>query len=73
MDKMDKIDRFDILQEMVNIGFGSCSSAIADLFNVFVTMRVPRICDISASGVRDYLINEIGLMERVNVVRQIFR
>ena len=70
---MNKIDRLDILQEMVNIGFGRSSAAVADLLDVFITMSVPKILDISASKIRSYLIDEIGLIEKVSMVRQMFR
>jgi chemotaxis protein CheC len=36
-------------------------------------MSVPRISDISASGICSYLIDEVGSLERVSLVRQIFR
>lgn len=70
---MDEIDRLDILEEMVNIGLGRSSAAVADLLDVFVTMSAPKILDISPNNILCYLTDEIGITEKVSMVRQIFR
>lgn len=70
---MDEIDRLDILEEMVNIGLGRSSAAVADLLDVFVTMSAPKILDISPENIISYLTDEIGISEMVSMVRQTFR
>lgn len=67
-------ERLELLQEMINIGFGRASSAIADLLNVFVTMSVPKIHSINRNEICDYLIKQIGSGEqKVSMIKQVFR
>lgn len=66
-------DRLELLQEMLNIGFGRSSAAIADLLNLFVSMNVPKIYDLTSHGIIDYLVKQIGVAEKINLVRQTFR
>lgn len=70
---MTNEERLELLQEMINIGFGRSSAAIADLLNVFVTMSVPQIYDFSCKDISDYLIKHIDPCEKISMVRQIFR
>ena len=70
---MTNEERLELLQEMINIGFGRSSAAIADLLDVFISMRVPKICEFNLSGVNNYLVEQIGLNEKISLVRQIFR
>ena len=66
-------DRLELLQEMINIGFGRSSASIADLLNVYVSMNVPKICSLSCQGIYDYLVKKIGTSEKISLVKQIFR
>ena len=65
-------DRLELLQEMINIGFGRSSAAIADLLNLFVSMNVPKIYDLTANGIRYYLIKQVGVSEKINLQKNRF-
>jgi len=70
---MNNQDRLELLQEMINIGFGRSSAAIAELLNVFVTLNVPKVCELTINGMSEYLVEQIGASEKINLVKQIFR
>lgn len=54
-------DELDCLQELMNIAYGSATAAIADIFDAFATLTIPRIKILNLSELKDYLKDELDL------------
>lgn len=52
-------DERDCLQELMNIAYGSASSAIADIIDAFATLAIPRIEIINVKELKSYLNSQL--------------
>lgn len=52
-------DERDCLQELMNIAYGSASSAIADIIDAFATLAIPNIEIISVKDLKNYLNSQL--------------
>lgn len=52
-------DERDCLQELMNIAYGSASSAIADIIDAFATLAIPNIKVIDVKKLKEYLNNQL--------------
>ena len=53
-------DEKDCLQELMNIAYGSASSAIADIIDAFATLSIPNIKVIKVSELKEYLNQQLN-------------
>ncbi|MFK2823508.1 chemotaxis protein CheC [Arcobacter sp. YIC-80] len=53
-------DQKDCLQELMNIAYGSASSAIADIIDAFATLAIPNINIINVSELKTYLNKQLN-------------
>ncbi|UTJ07080.1 chemotaxis protein CheC [Arcobacter roscoffensis] len=56
-------DEKDCLQELMNIAYGSASSAIADIIDAFATLAIPNINIINVSELKPYLDKQLKNQE----------
>lgn len=56
-------DEKDCLQELMNIAYGSASSAIADIIDAFATLAIPNINIIKVSELKSYLDKQLKNQE----------
>ncbi len=52
-------DERDCLQELMNIAYGSASSAIADIIDAFATLAIPKIEIINVKELKSYLNSQL--------------
>ncbi|MGM0519178.1 MAG: chemotaxis protein CheX [Campylobacterota bacterium] len=52
-------DERDCLQELMNIAYGSASSAIADIIDAFATLAIPNIKIINVKDLKNYLNSQL--------------
>lgn len=62
----------DILQEALNIAFGSASAELADMIDIFVALDTPKAKFISINDIEEYISSQTGLKERYSIVEQHF-
>jgi len=62
----------DILQEVMNIGFGKASADLAEVIDIYVVLSVPEVALLDASELAGYIGGEIRDFERISVVEQSF-
>ncbi|MBF0118730.1 MAG: chemotaxis protein CheC [Desulfobacterales bacterium] len=63
----------DILQEVMNIAFGSATADLAEVIDICVVLSIPQIKVISAGELPDYIRNEMSdSNSEVNIVDQKF-
>ncbi|WP_321531034.1 chemotaxis protein CheC [uncultured Desulfuromonas sp.] len=65
-------DEKDILQEVMNIGFGQASAELAEVIDIFVILSVPDIQVLKGSDLPDYLCGELQSNSTVNIIEQSF-
>lgn len=56
-------DEKDCLQELMNIAYGSASSAIADIIDAFATLAIPNINIINVNELKPYLDKQLNNQE----------
>ncbi len=62
----------DILQETLNIAFGSASAELADMIDIFIALDTPKANVISIDKIEEYIESQTGLKEKYNIVEQHF-
>lgn len=62
----------DILQEIMNIGFGQASADLAEVIDICIELSVPEIRLFRASELRDYIAGEVKSVQTVSLVEQYF-
>ena len=62
----------DILQELMNIGFGSAAADLANFIDIHVILSVPTIRILETSGLIDYIKVEIIEYQNVSIIEQNF-
>ncbi|MEW6720944.1 MAG: chemotaxis protein CheC [Thermodesulfobacteriota bacterium] len=62
----------DILQEIMNIGFGNAAADLASVIDIYVQLTVPSVKIIPATEFPDYIRKEIGDNREISFVEQNF-
>ncbi len=62
----------EVLQEIMNIGFGSAAADLADVIDLRVILSVPRIAILKTSGLFPYIRKEIIDYQDVSIIEQSF-
>ncbi len=62
----------DVLQEMVNISFGSATAIIADMMNAFAKLAVPSVEIIDAKDIFDIILDKIDKTAKYFLVTQMY-
>lgn len=62
----------DILQEIMNIGFGNATADLAEIIDIFVELSVPDIKVIDVGGLPDYIVTHIKTYDDTTVIDQKF-
>jgi len=62
----------DILQEIMNIGFGSAAADLASVIDLYVQLSVPSVTIIPASELLEYIQNEIRDYREISIIEQNF-
>ena len=62
----------DILQEIMNIAFGTAAADLAELINIFVVLSVPKIILLQAVDLPGFLRTEVRSYESINIIEQNF-
>jgi chemotaxis protein CheC len=65
-------EEIDILQEIMNIAFGTAAAELAEVINIFVELSVPYIRLIPADELPEYIRNETHDFSRISMVEQNF-
>lgn len=65
-------EEIDILQEIMNIAFGTAAAELAEVINIFVELSVPYIRLIPANQLPDYIKQETHEFYRISMVEQNF-
>lgn len=65
-------EEMDILQEVMNIAFGSAAADLAGTIDIYVVLSVPTIRLIKAVDLPKYVRNEIKDYEKISIVEQNF-
>jgi chemotaxis protein CheC len=65
-------EEIDILQEIMNIAFGTAAAELAEVINIFVELSVPYIRLISAEELPAYVRQETRDIPRISMVEQRF-
>ncbi len=70
--KMLNQEEKDVLQEMVNISFGSATAIIADMMNAFANLAVPSVDVVDAEDLFDIIVNKLDPNEKYFFVTQTY-
>ncbi len=62
----------DVLQEMVNISFGSATAIIADMMNAFAKLAVPSVEIIDAKDIFDIILQKVDRTVKYFLVTQMY-
>lgn len=62
----------EILQEIMNIGFGAASADLAEIIDVHVILSVPTILVLSPSELLSYIVSEVGPAKDLSIIEQNF-
>jgi len=62
----------DILQEIMNIGFGSAAADLAGVIDLYVQLSVPTVKVIPATELIDYIQREIPNAHEISIIEQNF-
>jgi len=65
-------EEIDILQEIMNIAFGSAAADLAEAIDLFVVLSVPVVRVLQAEELPEYISNEIQGYDKVSLVEQDF-
>lgn len=65
-------EEMDILQEVMNIAFGSAAADLAEAIDIYAILSVPRIRIVQARELPDYIRDEIKGYEKISIVEQNF-
>src|SRR6056297_2221796 len=65
-------DEKEILEELMNIAFGSASAELGEVIDIRVSLNVPEIYIINAENVPDFLEEAIENDEKPRIVEQNF-
>jgi len=60
----------EILQEIMNIGFGRAAVDLAEVIDIFITLHAPKISVIEARKLIDYVNSEINELKSCSIVEQ---
>lgn len=63
----------DVLQELMNMAFGSAAADLGELVDVFVQLNAPKTEIIPVGDLSDYVLHQVGKQNRVSVVEQEYR
>ncbi len=70
--KMLNQEEKDVLQEMVNISFGSATAIIADMMNAFANLAVPSVEIVDAQDLFEIITNKLDPNEKYFLVTQTY-
>ena len=62
----------DILQETLNIAFGSASAELAEVIDIFISLDTPNVKVININQIEDYISIQTGIQQKYNIVEQHF-
>lgn len=62
----------EVLQEIMNIGFGAAAADLAEVIEVHVILSVPTILVLSPSELLSYIISEVGPAKDLSIIEQNF-
>jgi chemotaxis protein CheC len=65
-------EELEILQEVMNIAFGSAAADLAEAIDIYAVLSVPMIRVLPATELPDYIRNEIKSYEKISIVEQNF-
>jgi chemotaxis protein CheC len=65
-------EELDILQEIMNIAFGTAAAELAEVINIFVELSVPYIRLLPADQLPDYINRETRGFRRISMIEQSF-
>lgn len=65
-------EELDILQEVMNIAFGSAAADLAEAIDIYAILSVPKIRLLQATELPEYIRGEIKGYEKVSIVEQNF-
>jgi chemotaxis protein CheC len=66
-------EEMDVLQEVMNIGFGSAAADLADVIDLYVILSVPVIRILKTGELLDYIRKEIIDHQDISIIEQNFR
>ena len=62
----------DILQEIMNIGFGNATADLAEIIDIFVELSIPDIKVIDVGGLPEYIETTIQTYDNTSIIDQKF-
>jgi chemotaxis protein CheC len=66
------VEEQDILQELMNIGFGSAAADLAGVIDLYVQLSVPTVRVLPATELIDYIRREIPDSHEISIIEQNF-
>ncbi len=69
-DRIFSNEEIDLLQEIMNIGFGQAAADLAEVVDIFININTPNLNVLKALGIGEYMEEEIRDFDKCSIVSQ---